>query len=1140
MSKMGVSRAFLVVTVVTCAVAMTAWAQSADRDAIHRLLGTLEGPNAIDAPRQSTTDEGFLKYIGAPAGDAFDVGTTAKSIPSADGAAKSFVLDHAGAFGVASPKLDFSTSRVSTGLGRTYVHLQQTYDGLPVFGSGVTVQLNADGNVECVMSDIMRYSDSLYSGDLAVIPDISPGEAKVAAIAALQADYPGLTFSASDPELVIYEPDVVGAVGTTKLVWDVTVTSQDGGTDTLVAERVLVDAHGGGVVLRYSLIQDALNRQIFDANNVVGDYSGVLVKQEGGPNTGDADVESVYQYFGDTYDFYLTHHGRDSLDNAGLTLRGVVHACVDSSSGCPMQNAFWYGGLNKMFFGAGIVSDDVVGHELTHGVTDNESNLIYYGESGALNESFSDIWGEFVDLTNGKGLDTPDVRWWIGEDLTGPLHNLRYMKDPTVKSDPDKYHGDLWYFGIYDNAGVHINSGVCNKLCYLLTDGDTFNGFTVDGMTLPVVADLYYECQTNLLNPGSDYPDLANALLQAGANLGMSSADIDNISYALYATEIITERGPFLRDFRATGMSQSGQVAITWQNPEGPTPFTGVDLVRRVDRFPDPAVPLDGTVVQSFTGGEESYVDGSFTAGTELFYALYPRAGTFPVNEVQLARVIVGQDVDFLSESFTNGTDLSGHQITFVPVANLEDAANSGAPDSYVNHTNYTATVSDGSGAKVAPNFDGTLPVKKEDIFTIPLSDDGTIALYPAVPFPFFGDFYNRLYLSANGFLSPAAPNVYTDPMDAVPSLENHFSKRRISFLFSDLDPGSGGVVWGRSLADRLVITFEDVPSFADVAVPGTLTKNTVQIELFYNGEIRCTYLDLSAQRAVVGLSDGRGVPLDPADIIGNNLPANVVETDFTSLTSPVDLELLPIAIQYGTIGSTLAFTASAVSNIGPVTYSLTGAPFGAQIDPSTGEFTWDTTGFGPYVYSFVVCATASGVDACQLVNVYLSDSHEKPIASNVVVTPAEPRTSQSLSLTYDYSHPSAPEGSSVILWFKNNTMIPAFNNMTTVYPAATSVGDSWYAVVLPTTTRIGYDYYGTAIYLRGDPVQSNIVTILPDMKTDANKDGVVNSADLQVVVGSVLGIQPEEIDGDVNSDGSTDVSDVQVIVNTILKGGNN
>ncbi|MCL4691157.1 MAG: dockerin type I repeat-containing protein, partial [Candidatus Hydrogenedentes bacterium] len=519
-------------------------------------------------------------------------------------------------------------------------------------------------------------------------------------------------------------------------------------------------------------------------------------------------------------------------------------------------------------------------------------------------------------------------------------------------------------------------------------------------------------------------------------------------------------------------------------------------------------------------------------------YGLYPRANSFGANLPLIARVVVGQDVDYSSEAFSNGVDLASHQITFVPAVNYSDAADSGFPEYYVNHSNYTPTVSDGSGAKVAPDFDGTLPVPKEDIITIPLADESYIAFAPDVPFPFFGEFYNTLYLSANGFISPVAPGTYANPMDSTPTLENHFGKRRISFLFSDLDPGSGGLVWGRFLSDRMVVTFEDVPAFSDVAIPGASVANTVQVELFYNGTIRCTYLGLNAKRAVVGLSDGNGVPLDPADVIGNNLPASVLQTDFTSLSGPVDLELLPIPIVFATTGSTVEFTAQALSNIGAPTYSLEGAPAGATINPATGEFSWDSSGFSDNIYSFIVCATAGGVDACQLVSIWLSESSAAPVANNVLLTPAEPRDADSLILSYSYSHPSLPEGPTAIMWFKNGALIPAFNNVSMVPPGATQVGESWHCVVMPTTVRAGFDFYGTPIYLRGTPVQTEHVTILPDLKTDANKDGKVNSADLQVVVGKILGMQPEAIDGDVNSDGSTDVSDVQVIVNTILIGG--
>ena len=118
----------------------------------------------------------------------------------------------------------------------------------------------------------------------------------------------------------------------------------------------------------------------------------------------DADVEPAFAFAGETYDFYFTRFGRDSLDGAGLPLKSTVDYC-DPSDACPLQNAFWDGA--QMAYGDGFASaDDVVGHELTHGVTEFSSHLFYYFQSGAINESLSDVFGEFVDQTNGVGDDT--------------------------------------------------------------------------------------------------------------------------------------------------------------------------------------------------------------------------------------------------------------------------------------------------------------------------------------------------------------------------------------------------------------------------------------------------------------------------------------------------------------------------------------------------------------------------------------------------------------------------------------------------------------------------------------------------------------------------------------------------------------
>jgi hypothetical protein len=194
-----------------------------------------------------------------------------------------------------------------------------------------------------------------------------------------------------------------------------------------------------------------------------------------------------------------------------------------------------------MVYGLGFASaDDVVAHEMTHGVTEYESGLFYINQSGAINESFSDIWGEFVDLTNAKGNDTAPVKWFMGEDL--PIGEIRDMSDPTQFGDPDRMRSENYWNHECDNGGVHINSGIGNKAAFLMTDGGSFNGVTVTGLGIEKVAKIFYEAQTNLLTSGSDYNDLANALQQACESLigaaGITALDCQEVANAISATEM--------------------------------------------------------------------------------------------------------------------------------------------------------------------------------------------------------------------------------------------------------------------------------------------------------------------------------------------------------------------------------------------------------------------------------------------------------------------------------------------------------------------------------------------------------------------------------------------------------------------------
>ena len=255
-------------------------------------------------------------------------------------------------------------------------------------------------------------------------------------------------------------------------------------------------------------------------------------------------ADGAHTHAADAYDFYDDHHGRDSLDGAGMTIVSTVHFGTD------FFNAFWNG--DQMVYGdaAGFpLADDVVGHEFTHGVTQFESNLFYYYQSGAINESFSDVWGEFIDLTNGTGNDASSVRWLMGEEISG-FGALRNMSNPPAFGDPDRILSPLYfrisdfdsYTGMGDNGGVHTNSGVNNKAAFLLTDGGTFNGYTVRGLDIDKTAAIYYEAQINLLTSAADYYDLYFALYQACLNVigaeGITASDCLEVRDATNAVQM--------------------------------------------------------------------------------------------------------------------------------------------------------------------------------------------------------------------------------------------------------------------------------------------------------------------------------------------------------------------------------------------------------------------------------------------------------------------------------------------------------------------------------------------------------------------------------------------------------------------------
>jgi Zn-dependent metalloprotease len=217
---------------------------------------------------------------------------------------------------------------------------------------------------------------------------------------------------------------------------------------------------------------------------------GPIVRREGDPPTGDDATDQAYDGLSDTFDFWLEAYGRNSIDDAGMPLRGVVHFAER------YPNAFWDG--QRMVFGDGdgqvlgmmTGSLDVIGHELGHGVTETEAGLEYFGQSGAMNESLSDVWGSLVKQRK-LGQDAASADWLIGSEVWTPNiagDALRSLKapgtaydDPLVGKDPQPAHMDNYVETIRDNGGVHINSGIPNHAFYLAATEIGGNAWDVTG-----------------------------------------------------------------------------------------------------------------------------------------------------------------------------------------------------------------------------------------------------------------------------------------------------------------------------------------------------------------------------------------------------------------------------------------------------------------------------------------------------------------------------------------------------------------------------------------------------------------------------------------------------------------------------------
>lgn len=448
--------------------------------------------------------------------------------------AAAFLDAHGKVFGIANgSQMRLARAPHVDELGIEHIRLQQVHKGVPVRGADFIVHMKGARVLAANGHAIADLPDD-------VTPKISAGAARVVAQQLVAKRRPEALASAlySEPSLEILNRGLLSEGGqqASHLAWFVEATAFG------LREFIWVDAQTGALLLHFSQLTDAKSRTVYTASHT-SSLPGTLVRVEGGAATGDADQDNAYTFAGATYDYYSASHGRDGYNDAGATIVSTAHYCRTT---CPTyQNAFWNGA--QMVYGDGFASaDDVVAHELTHAVTEYTANLFYYQQSGALNESFSDIFGETIDLLDGLGTDTAAVRWKLGEDLS--VGAIRNMMTPTLFNDPGKISDPQFvcsqsaWVDNSDSGGVHTNSGVPNHAYALMVDGGTYNGYTIAGIGLTKAAKIEYRALTNYLTSGSGFIDDYLALNQSCADLtgtdGITSGDCTQVDLALKAVQM--------------------------------------------------------------------------------------------------------------------------------------------------------------------------------------------------------------------------------------------------------------------------------------------------------------------------------------------------------------------------------------------------------------------------------------------------------------------------------------------------------------------------------------------------------------------------------------------------------------------------
>lgn len=450
-----------------------------------------------------------------------------------------------GRTGVAEPKKNLKVKNVQTdSLGMTHIRFNQSVNGIPVEGAEVVVHYNSDDELVSVNGSHVPEAQASKVG---TAPKIKAANAVEAAKAAVNAP-DKLEYSPSS-ELVVYPFKEenrlaykvnVNFLGDEPGNWFVFVDAQDGEVIDQYNALMHTDGHqaavGTGVLgslrqIHTTQYKEAKQGMLFELSDTshaglqgIFTYdakNGEIFKNSSSSWKDEYQRPAVDAHYNSevVYDYYMDEHGRNSLDDKGMAIKSYVHY------GTNYNNAFWNGrqmtygdgdGLFMVPLSAGL---DVAAHEMTHGVITNSAALQYRFQSGALNESFADIFGALIDSED----------WELGEDIMGPdakadgRTSLRSLSDPSKYPVNAKYvaygngdgkypsHMDEFYDlpRELDNGGVHINSSITNHAAYLIGEQ----------IGKEKLGQIFYRALTVYLTPTSNFSDARHTIIQSAVDI---------------------------------------------------------------------------------------------------------------------------------------------------------------------------------------------------------------------------------------------------------------------------------------------------------------------------------------------------------------------------------------------------------------------------------------------------------------------------------------------------------------------------------------------------------------------------------------------------------------------------------------------